>query len=432
MDERAQSADTTHKPRRRWLLATVFGGLGLLIVAGAAWRISSNKSGPRGAAHAHGATPSVTAAIAGPGTIEDHLSELGTVTPLASVTVKTQITGVLESVQFTEGQMVQQGDFLAQIDDRPYQAALAQDQGTLARDQALLDQAQTDLTRYQKLLRQDSIARQTVEDQAQLVKQYQGSVAADQAQIAAQQLNIAYCHITAPITGRVGLRAVDAGNYVTPSDSNGIVTITQLQPISVIYSIPEDSIPALQQARAGGAPIPVALYDRADSVRLAEGQLATVNNQIETATGTLSMRALFDNDDGSLVPNQFVNADMLVATHKNVLSIPIAALQSGAPGSFVYRIDPATSLVHIITVTTGVQDAGRVQILSGLAAGDEVVTDGIDRLRDGIAVKVASLTPAPGSGPIATPGADGSTPHHHHTGHWPHRQSGDSPAAPAE
>ncbi len=393
MDEPVKIA-AANLPSRRRLILAVIAGLALVIGGGVAWRLhrpgTSSNSG-----RASGATPTVAVSTAGPGTIENRLSELGTVTPLASVTVKTQITGVLQSVNFTEGQTVASGDFLAQIDDRPYRALLAQNQGTLARDKSLLAQAKTDLRRYERLARQDSIAQQTADDQRDLVTQDAGNVAADEAAVAAQRLNIAYCHITAPVGGKVGLRAVDPGNYVTPGDTNGIITITQLEPISVIFSIPEDNIPALQAAIKTGQPIPINLYDRANSTRLATGSLSTVNNQIDTSTGTLSMRALFSNNDDALVPNQFVNVDMLLSTQMNTLSVPVGAIQTGAPGTYVYTVDDK-NIAHVAVVTLGVQDANRVQILSGLNNGARVVTDGVDHLRDGIAVTVAKPTAAPG------------------------------------
>jgi len=402
-----------------WLLLILV----LLLIGGVSWRLT-HQTVAAGGGRFGGAVPSVGVAVAGPGTIENRLEELGTVTPLAGVTVTTQVSGVLESVGFTEGQAVKKGDFLAQIDDRPYRALLAQYQGTLAHDQGLLAQARADLARYAQEEKQDSIAAQTVEDQQALVAQDQGTVAADQAQIDAQQLNIAYCHITAPVDGVVGLRVVDPGNYVTAASTTGIVVLNQISPISVLYSVPEDNIPALHRAVKSGAPIPVTLYDRAGTTKLADGKLGTVDNQIDTSTGTLKMRALFDNTDGELVPNQFVNVDMLVSQLQNVLSVPVNAIQTGAPGSYVYVVG-ADNVATVTPVTLGAQDADRVQILSGLNPGDRVVTDGVDRLRDGITVTIA--------GPVSAAPAATVTRRHRGLGLWRKRQgapgAGGPPAA---
>lgn len=396
-----QRRDAKPGVRRRSRLPWIIGLIALLIAAGVAWRLTHQTSGPPGGRFG-GPAPSVAVAVAGPGTIQNRLEELGTVTPLAAVTVTTQISGVLQSVGFTEGQTVKKGDFLAQIDDRPYRALLAQYQGTLAHDQGLLTQAQSDLSRYQTLVKQDSIAEQTVADQRALVSQYQGTIAADQAQIAAQQLNIAYCHITAPVDGVVGLRQVDPGNYVTSGSTTGLVVLNQITPISVLFSVPEDNIPALHRAIRHGEPIQVTLYDRADSTELSEGTLSTLDNQIDTSTGTLKMRALFQNADAELVPNQFVNVDMLVSQQQNVLSVPVNALQTGAPGTYVYLVD-AGNVAHVTPVKIGVQDANRAQIVSGLSAGDKVVTDGVDRLRDGIKVTISDPNAAIPAATAVTP-----------------------------
>jgi len=328
---------------------------------------------------------------------------LGTVTPLATVTVQSQIAGIMQTIGFTEGQMVHKGDFLAQIDPRPYQALLDQARGTLAHDQGLLAQAQSDLKRYATLNRQDSISRQQVEDQKYLVQQYQGSVAADQGAVQTQMVNLAFCHIVSPVDGRVGLRQVDAGNYVTTSLTNGIVVVTQLQPISVIFTVPEDAIAAIQKRIAAGAKLSVAAWDRSDTTLLATGTLETIDNQIDTTTGTVKLRAIFDNAAGLLFPNQFVNARLLVDTVKNAVTIPNAGLQSGAPGNFVYLLN-ADDTVSVRPVKVGIADSNLTQITSGLNVGDKIVIDGADRLRDGMHVMV------PHAGP---PGAAGAAPAHH-------------------
>jgi multidrug efflux system membrane fusion protein len=331
---------------------------------------------------------------------------LGTVTPLATVTVQSQIAGILQTIGFKEGQIVHRGDFLAQVDPRPYQALLDQARGTLAHDQGLLAQAQSDFKRYATLNRQDSISRQQVEDQKYLVQQYQGSVAADQGAVQTQLVNLAFCHIVSPVDGRVGLRQVDAGNYVTTSLANGLVIVTQLQPISVIFTVPEDAITAIQKRLAAGAKLSVAAWDRSDTTQLATGTLETIDNQIDTTTGTVKLRAIFDNADGLLFPNQFVNARLLVDTVKGAVTIPNAGLQSGAPGNFVYLLN-ADDTVSVRPVKVGIADSNLTQITSGLVAGDKVVIDGADRLRDGMHVMI------PHAGPPGAAGAPGAAPAHH-------------------
>ena len=290
---------------------------------------------------------------------------------------------------FTEGQVVHKGELLAQIDNRPYQAALAQYQGQLAHDQAQLKQAQADLARYSTLLKQDSIARQTADDQTYAVKQYRGSIAADEGEIQAQQLNIDYCRIVAPVDGSIGLRTVDPGNYVQTTDSTGIATVTQLQPISVVFALPEDNLVEVLAAYHGNAPVPVTAYDRSDTHEIATGQLAASDNQVNTTTGTWNLRASFANEDYGLFPNQFVNAHLLVKTLHGLLEVPDAAIQRGAPGTFVYLVMP-NETVSVRKVSAGISDGGRTQITDGLRPGDRVVTEGADRLSDGTKIEVAA------------------------------------------
>jgi len=343
----------------------------------------------------------VVAAAAQHGDINIIDNALGTVTALATVTVQTQINGQLVEVAFKEGQNVQRGDFLAQIDPRPYQAALDQAQGQLQKDQASLKMAQMDLTRYQKLAEQNSIARQQAEDQAYVVGQDEGTVNLDQAQLENAKLNLAYCHIVAPVGGRIGLRLVDPGNYVQASSATGIAVITQLQPISVVFTLPEDELPAILKQMHAGATLTVTVYDRSNMTKLATGTLAAVDSQIDTTTGTVKLRAQFDNADESLFPNQFVNARLLVDVLKDATVIPTAAVQRGAPGAFVYLVKP-DSTVTVQIVKLGPEDNGLVLVQSGLAAGDQVVVDGADKLRDGakIALRQAQsgATPASGGG----------------------------------
>lgn len=317
------------------------------------------------------------------------LSQLGTVTPLATVTVKTQINGYLTEVAFQEGQMVKKGDFLAQIDPRPYQVALEQAEGQLAKDQALLKDAQIDLARYNTLVAQNSIATQTRDTQTYLVAQYQAAIKSDQAQVDAQKLNLVYCHIVSPVTGRVGLRQVDAGNYVQTSDPNGIVVVTQLQPISVIFTLPEDNLPEVFKRWHEGAVLPVTAYDRTGATELDKGTLNTIDNQIDTSTGTVKLRAMFNNEQWVLFPNQFVNVQLIVDTMHDVEIVPSAAIQRGAPGTFVYVAKPDHT-VAVEKVKLGPTDGQRIAILSGLQPGESVVVDGADRLRDGAKITLAA------------------------------------------
>jgi multidrug efflux system membrane fusion protein len=292
------------------------------------------------------------------------LTALGTVTPLATVTVQTQLSGTLQTVAFQEGQMVKKGDLLAQIDPRPYQISLENAEGALARDQALLQTARLDLKRYQTLLAQDSIASQQVDTQASLVQQYIGTVKSDQANIDTYKLDLIYARITAPVSGRVGLRQVDPGNYVTPSLTNGIVVITQLQPISVIFTVSEDSLPQIMKQVQTGAKLSVTAYDRSNTTSLAGGTLETLDNQIDTTTGTLKLRAMFNNEDNLLFPNQFVNARLLVDTIHDAVIVPTSAVLNGSMGQFVYVVkDDRTVTVRPVKI--GPVDGERTSIASG-------------------------------------------------------------------
>ncbi len=316
------------------------------------------------------------------------IDALGSVTPLSSVTVRSQVSGKLMDVSFTEGQSVKAGDPLAHVDDRPFQATLAQAQATLAKDTATLSQAQADLVRYQALNRQDSISQQQVDDQAFLVSQDKAAIASDQAQIEAARLNITYASIVSPITGQLGLRLVDPGNYVTPADATGIVVIEQMDPISVVFSTAEDNLPAITQKLNAGAKLKVEVRDRGDTKTLATGELKTFDNQIDTSTGTLKLRAIFDNVAGALFPNQFVNVRLTVDTLTDKPIAPSAAVQIGSIGSFAYVVND-NSTVSVRAVKTGPSAGDKVAILSGLSAGEKVVVDGVDRLRDGAKILIA-------------------------------------------
>jgi multidrug efflux system membrane fusion protein len=368
--------------------------LAAAIVAAAIWYFPRPEPQPKNAGRpAAGAPVPVGVAPVEKGDMPVTLSQLGTVTPLATVTVKTQLSGYLVQVAFREGQMVNKGDFLAQIDPRPYQVALEQAQAQLGKDQALLKNAQVDLQRYNTLVAQNSIAKQTRDTQVSLVAQDEATVKADQAQIDAQKLNLTYCRIVSPVTGRVGLRQVDAGNYVQTSDPNGIVVVTQLQPISVIFTLSEDNLPEVMKRVRAGAVLPVTAYDRTGATELAQGKLDTVDNQIDTTTGTVKSRAIFDNDQLVLFPNQFVNVKLLVNTLHDADVVPNSAIQRGAPGTFVYVVKPEKT-VAVQKVKLGPSDGQRIAILSGLEPGESVVIDGTDRLHDGAKVTISSPQPA--------------------------------------
>lgn len=359
----------------------------------------------------------VATATAVSGDIDVKIPALGTVTPLATVTVRTQISGVMQKIFFTEGQLVKQGATLAQIDPRPYEAAVQQNEGNLKRDQALLADAKLDLKRYEGLVKEDSIAEQQLDTQRALVDQYIGTIEADQGQLKTAQVNLIYTNITAPATGIVGLRQVDQGNYVTPGDANGIVLLNQLQPITVIFSVPEDNVSAIAKRLHAGATLTVEAFDRTNSSKIADGKLLTLDNSIDITTGTVKLRAEFDNADGTLFPNQFVNIWLLVETLRNQVIMPNSAVRRGAPNGvttdFVYVVN-ADRTVTVRPVTLGVVDGERVAVLKGLNVGEIVVTEGADRLRDGAQVSLPDAKPAApaGSAPARPAGSAPAAPGH--------------------
>ncbi len=380
-------AGTPSWRRAAWIL------LAVLLAIAAAWWLYQRAQTRTGAGRPGAGVPMpVATAPVTKGDIDIDFNALGTVTPLATVTVQSQISGQLMQVLFTEGQRVKKGDLLELINSRPYEAALEQAEGTLSKDQALLKQAQTDLARYQTLQKQDSIAVQTVEDQAWLVKQEEGQIKTDQGVVNTDELNIAYCHIISPVDGRVGLRQVDEGNYVTPNEPNGLVVINEVQPITALFSLPEDDLPAITRQLNAGATLQVTAFDRANTTKLATGKLLTVNNTIDTTTGTVKLRAQFDNADDSLFPNQFVNVVLLVNTDHDATVIPTAALQRGAPGTFVYVVKPDNT-VAVTPIKIGPAQGERLEVKSGLALGDQVVVDGADKLRDNAKVTIRDTAP---------------------------------------
>jgi multidrug efflux system membrane fusion protein len=388
--------------------------MGVAIVVAAGWYITTHSSstpptagGGRGRFAQGQATP-VGIAAAAKADIPIVIRALGTVTPLANVTIKTQITGQLVQVAFTEGQAVKKGDLLAVVDPRPYEVALQNAQGTLAKDEALLKNAQIDLQRYATLVKQDSIARQQYDTQAALVRQYEAQIVTDQAVVDNAKLNLVYTRIIAPVSGRIGLRLVDPGNYVTMGDATGICVITQMQPMSVLFTIPEDSLPLVRKRLRDGAKLPVTALDRAQKNQLAVGQLATTDNQVDTTTGTVKLRATFDNSDEALFPNQFVNVRLLADTVKDATTVPVAAIQRGQPGTFVYFVK-ADDTVGIRVVETGATDGEKVAIVKGLEVGEQVVIDGVDRLRDGAKIRRPTGS-GPSGPPVAAAPADGQPP----------------------
>lgn len=337
---------------------------------------------------------SVSTAVVQQGAIKIFFQGLGTVVPVSNVVVKSRVDGQLMDVLFTEGQMVKQGDILAKIDARSFEVQLKQAQGQLLKDQALLENALIDLKRYEVLLQQDSISKQVLDTQTALVHQYQGTIKVDEASIDSAKLQIEYSTITAPTSGRIGLRLVDKGNMIHASDTTGLAIITQVNPISVTFTLPEDKVATLMQALQETKTLEVEAYDRGDSVVIAKGHLVSIDNQIDTATGTLKLKAEFNNADAKLFPNQFVNIHLLVATKQNALHVPSAAIQHGSQGNFVYRVkeDQTVSVQRVKVSST---QNGRAVVEEGLNLGDTVVIDGVDKLREGSKVDFNASKEAP-------------------------------------
>lgn len=407
----------------RWSRRRVVGLVVLLlVVAGVAWfalRPSPKQAGARGPG---GARPSMAAmanmpvpvriATATQQDIDIYLKSLGTVTAYNTVTVRSRVSGELVDVAFQEGQRVKAGDLLAQVDPRAFQVALDQARGTQMQNLAQLENARRDLQRYQALFKQDSIAKQQVDTQAALVRQYEGTVQSDQANVDNAKLQLDYARITAPISGRLGLRQVDRGNLVSSSDTNGLVVITQTQPISVVFTLPETQLPEVRGEIAAGRNLPVDAYDRADTRRIATGVLETLDNQIDVTTGTLKLKAKFENADDALFPNQFVNVRLHVLTRKDVTAIPTAAVQQGSAGAFVFLVQQDDTIV-VRPVKLGAINNGMVAVNEGLQPGDRVVTEGNDRLRAGAKVEIvggAEVIPATRDKTLGAGAPAGTTP----------------------
>ena len=361
-------------------LLIVVVGVGALALSGA-WR---STAGAQGGAPAPPRVP-VVAAAARTRDVGVYLNGLGAVTPLNTVTVRSRVDGELIAVRFQEGQIVSRGELLAEIDPRPFEAQLTQFEGQLERDQALLDNARLDLKRFQELVKTDAVPRQQLDTQVSLVHQLEGTVKNDQGQIDATKVQLVYCRITSPIAGRVGLRLVDPGNIVHATDTGGLVIITQLQPITVIFTIPEDSIPTVLEQLRRGVRLPVEAYDREQRKKLADGALLTIDNQVDPTTGTVRLKAQFPNTDNRLFPSQFVNARLLIETRRGATVVPTAAIQQSPRGSFVYVVRPDRT-VGVRQVGVGVTDGDDVSIEQGLQVGEQVVVEGAERLRDGAAI----------------------------------------------
>ena len=376
--------------KSRWVIAA-----GIIVVAlAAAWYWHQQSSAPAGASSQAqrptgggrhgmrgGALAPVQAATAESKSVPRYLSGLGT------VTVRSRVDGQLIALHFQEGQQVKAGDLLAEIDPSQFKVALAQAQGQLAKDTATLANARRDLARYQQLVKTNLVSRQELDAQQALVSESLGTIKADQAAVASAQLQLDWSRITAPIDGRVGLKQVDIGNQISSGDTTGIVVLTQTHPIDLVFTLPESDIATVIQAQKAGKGLTVEAWDRANKQKLSDGTLLSLDNQIDTTTGTIKLKARFNNQDDALFPNQFVNARMLVATEENAVVIPTAALQMGNEGNFVWVLNSDNN-VSKHRVKAGIQDSQSVVIAAGLSAGDRVVTDGIDRLTEGAKVEV--------------------------------------------
>jgi multidrug efflux system membrane fusion protein len=376
----------------------------VVCIAAAAYKIflmqTANQAVARAKAQNDAQRPlPVMAVAARKADMDVNLRGLGTVIPVNTITVRSQVSGQLLRVHFKEGQIVKQGELLAEIDPRPFEVQLMQAEGQLARDESLLRNAKRDLVRYKLLLSQDSIAEQQVPTQESLVQQYEGAVKTDQGQIANAKLQLTYSRVIAPVSGRIGLRLVDPGNMIQPTDANGMAVITQLQPVTVVFSVPQDNLPAIMKRLRAGEVLPVSAYSQDGKVLLAKGTLLAVDNQIDTTTGTVKIKAKFDNKNNELFPNQFVNAVMKVDTLSGVTVMAIAAIQRGSIGTFAYVVKEDKS-VNVRPLQLGPTEGENVAVLNGLAPGEFVVVVGGDKLREGTKVEIvtneAAGTPAQG------------------------------------
>lgn len=356
-------------------------------------RHPGNRQGMRG-----GALAPVQAATATSEAVPRYLTGLGTITAANTVTVRSRVDGQLLAIHFQEGQQVKAGDLLAEIDPSQFKITLAQAQGQLAKDQATLANARRDLARYQQLVKTNLVSRQELDAQQALVNESVGTIKTDEAAVASAQLQLDWSRITAPIDGRVGLKQVDVGNQISSSDTAGIVVLTQTYPIDLIFTLPEGDIATVVKAQKAGATLSVEAWDRTNKQKLSSGSLLSLDNQIDVTTGTIKLKARFNNEDDALFPNQFVNARMLVDTQQNAVVVPTAAVQMGNEGSFVWVLNSEDKVSKHL-VTTGIQDSQKVVITAGLSAGERVVTDGIDRLTEGAKVEVVEAQSAKANSP---------------------------------
>jgi membrane fusion protein, multidrug efflux system len=408
----AVSLPSTAPAKSRWWVWLVVVGL----IAAGVWYVRGRA--PQAASATPGGVPGLGGLGAGPGSfvvpvvvatatkgdLPVFYNGLGTVTALNTVTVRTRIDGELINVAFKEGQFVKQGDLLAEIDSRPYKVQLEQAQGQLAKDLAARKDAEVNLERYKLLFKEGVIPQQQLDTQGASVGQFDGAIQTDQANIDNAKLNIAYCRITAPISGRVGLRLVDSGNMVHASDSNGLLVITEVQPIAVVFSLPQDQLPAVYSRLRNGQELSVEAYDRDNTSKIASGKLLTIDNQIDPTTGTYKLKSIFSNTDNSLFPNQFVNVHLLVDTKKNVVIVPTSAILRGSQGIYVFAVG-ADNTVKVRNLTVAETNGNVTGISKGLSAGEVVVTDGQDKLQDGSKVEPRTApSGAASSGAAATAG----------------------------
>lgn len=416
-----QAAPVSIEPRRRrkgrawkWLVTlVVLAGLGALVYFYGArvyhWRPGA--AAPSGRRRGQGPAP-VLVATAHKGDMNLYINGLGTVTALNTITLRSRVDGELMTINFQEGQMVKAGELLAEIDPRPFKVQLEQAEGQLSKDRASLENAQRDLARFKDPEVANSVTQQQIDTQEALVRQFQGTLKSDQANVDNANLQLTYCRITAPISGKIGLRVVDKGNIIHASDPGGLAVITQLQPISVVFSVPQDDIPRVLKRKNSGEPMVVDAFDRDFSTKLASGDLSAIDNQVDPESGTIRLKATFANPDLVLYPNQFVNARLLVETRKGVVLVPDAAVQLGPNFNYAYVVQG--DIVHLHKIVLGPSEGGQTLIESGLSAGDVVVTDGVDKLQDKskVTLRKEGATTRPTSHPSTRPGAAApSTPH---------------------